>query len=148
MHGKGREIAWPICIQRRRKKKKKKKRNIVRYPRAIPGSRTLSAEVWPVEEVAGKHRGHGKRSAVRCLVFSRPWNRRSTYTCFTHCLCTLKGWVVLVERRRSRLLLAPFALFFVRSTEKKLSAYHGSESVFLLGIIFEFRDGYEVHCGT
>lgn len=23
---------------------------------------TLSAEVWPVEEVAGKHRGHGKRS--------------------------------------------------------------------------------------
>lgn len=102
----GREIAWPICIQRRRKKKKKK-RNVVRYPRVIPGSRTLSAEVWPVEEVAGKHRGHGKRSAVRCLVFSRPWNRRSTYTCFTRSLCTLKGWVVLVERRRSRLLFPP-----------------------------------------
>lgn len=72
-----------ICIQRSRR--------TITLSRLLtsPSLQTLSAEVYyPVEEVSQRvHRGHGKRSAVRCLVFSRPWNRRSTYACFTRCLC-------------------------------------------------------------
>lgn len=39
----------------------RKKCNVVSGRLGESRSWTLSAEVWPVEEVAGKHRGHGKK---------------------------------------------------------------------------------------
>lgn len=52
--------------------KKKKKCNAVEA-RLVQVENIIGGSVYClVEEVAGEHRGHGKRSAVRCLVFSRP----------------------------------------------------------------------------